>query len=102
MTTSTRVPVLMALLALTTSPTRARAQVPPETQKLYDKAAAELDKKDYENACPDFKKLSSMLPDNSKASFNLAVCYEEWGKLGSALRQYEVAQAIAKRVKDTK
>jgi hypothetical protein len=37
------------------------------------------------------------VPDGGGARLNLAECYEEWGKLASALNQYSIAEALAKK-----
>jgi hypothetical protein len=71
--------------------------VPADAEKLYEQAAAAMIAKDYATACPAFERVTRLVPDGGGARLNLAECYEEWGKLASALSQYSLAEALAKK-----
>jgi hypothetical protein len=90
--------VMLAAIAMSASALAQPAQkVPPEAEKLYAQAAAAMIKKDYATACPKFEEVTRMVPDGGGVRLNLAECYEEQGKLASALGQYDVAETLAKK-----
>ena len=101
MNTPARLPSFVVALAAIAIPAVTLAQspqaVPVEAEKLYEQAAAAMTKKDYATACPAFEQVIRMVPDGGGARLNLAECYEEWGKLGSALKQYSLAEVLARK-----
>ncbi|KYF78089.1 hypothetical protein BE11_33910 [Sorangium cellulosum] len=73
---------------------RARAEV------LNKEAAAEMAAGKYASACPKFKQVVELVPSGIGAKMSLAGCYEQWGRLASALKAYRQAEEAAKAARD--
>jgi len=90
-----------SVAALLASSSAALAQgardVPREAEDLYKQAVTAMIRKDYATACPRFEQVTRIVPDGGGVRLNLAQCYEDWGRLGSAIAQYTVAQALAEK-----
>jgi len=67
--------------------------------QLFDKGKKLLAEKRYKEACPTLEKVDALDPAIG-AKLNVAKCYEEWGKLGQALRWYSDAERMANDTHD--
>lgn len=88
---------LFALLGLALLPALARAdEVAADTraEQLFAEATALAERGDFAAACPKFEE-SQRLDPGLGTQFNLALCYESSGKLGSAWRNFRAVEKIA-------
>src|SRR5678816_3202397 len=67
--------------------------------QLFKKGKDLLAAKRYTEACPTFEKVDKLDPGIG-AKLNVAKCYEEWGRLGTAFRWYRDAEQMARDTKD--
>ncbi len=70
-----------------------------QAEALFKKGKKLLAEKRYADACAAFEKSNSLDP-NIGAKLNVAKCFEEWGKLATALRWYRDAEKTARDTKD--
>lgn len=66
---------------------------------VFSDASKRLQAQDYASACPKFVEAQRLDPTPGTL-LNLGLCYEQWGKLASALGAYADAEAMAARVND--
>ena len=67
--------------------------------KLFDDGRRYLAAKEYALACTAFEQSQASDPAIG-TQLNIALCYEEWGKLASAYRAFLEAERLAKEKKD--
>jgi len=67
--------------------------------QLFNKGKKLMGEKRYKEACPTLEKVDNLDPAIG-AKLNVAKCYEEWGKLGQALRWYSDAERMANDTHD--
>jgi hypothetical protein len=84
---------------------RALAQTSPATTRakaeaLNRQAALEMQERDYASACPKFAEVVQLVPTGIGAKMSLAACYEQWGRLASALEAYRLAEQAASKAHD--
>lgn len=84
--------MLLALLAGT-------AHAESKADKLFAKGKKLLAQKKYDEACKAFEQ-SDEAETGIGTKLNVARCYEEWGKIATALRWYQDAEQMAKDHKD--
>ena len=84
--------LLLALVAGT-------AHAESKADKLFAKGKKLLAQKKYQEACAAFEQ-SDQLDPGIGTKLNVARCFEEWGKIASALRWYQDAEQMAKDHKD--
>jgi hypothetical protein len=84
---------LVALAAMTSTAVADKADV------LFKQGKKLLGEKKYAEACAAFEK-SDKLDHGIGAVLNIALCYEEWGKLATAYRRYREAEKMAVDTKD--
>ncbi len=70
-----------------------------KADQLFKKGKKLLAEKKYPEACAAFEE-SDRLDPGIGAKLNVAKCYQEWGKLATALRWYRDAEAMAAKAKD--
>ena len=87
--------VACALVAALAVPARAN----PKGDAAAKKGKKLLADKHYPEACAAFEKGDEVDPGIA-AKLNVASCYEEWGKLATALRWYRDAEKLATDAKD--
>src|ERR1041385_762829 len=92
--------VVMALLAvhgaaLADKASKARAD------KLFEDGRNYLQRKEYALACTAFEQ-SQQADASVGTQLNIALCYEEWGKLAAAYKAYVVAEKLATSKKDNR
>lgn len=68
-------------------------------EQLFKKGKKLLGEKKYSEACNAFVQ-SDQLDPQIGAKLNVARCYEEWGKLATALRWYGEAEQLASKAND--
>lgn len=96
---SLRSKALLALaLLLTVAPGTARAD-DAAAEAAFRRGQELLEKKQYEQACRAFEESYREDPAIG-AQLNTARCYEQWGKLATALRAYREALRLVREVKD--
>ncbi|KYF60903.1 hypothetical protein BE15_43530 [Sorangium cellulosum] len=83
-----------ALSQVSDADKRARAEV------LNKEAAVEMAAGKHASACPKFKQVVELVPSGIGAKMSLAACYEQWGRLASALKAYRQAEQAAKAARD--
>lgn len=103
MTTRTRTPLVLALVAALLAPSLAQAEPSAQdtatARKLFDEAAALMNKRDYDAACA--KLAAAMKLDKKKGIvINYAVCLEAQGKLASAWSYFQEGAAMARAAGD--
>ena len=86
--------LLLAMLAGT-------AHAESKADKLFAKGKKLLAQKKFDEACKAFEE-SDELDTGIGTKLNVARCYEEWGKLATALRWYQDAEQMAKDHKDAR
>ena len=96
MTTVRRVAVLAAaLVGLSARPAAAQSRADAErAEKLFTEASALAAAGRYAEACPRFKQ-SQRLDSGLGTQFNLALCFEKLGELGSAWMNYRGVARLA-------
>jgi tetratricopeptide (TPR) repeat protein len=90
--------VVVALLAL---PSVADAGDKARADKLFEDGRGYLQRKEYQLACTAFEQSHQADPAIG-TQLNIALCYEEWGKLASAYTAYQEAERLAKAKKDNR
>lgn len=75
------------------------AHAETKADKLFAKGKKLLAQKKYEEACKAFED-SDAAETAIGTKINVARCYEDWGKLATALRWYQDAVKLAKETKD--
>jgi tetratricopeptide (TPR) repeat protein len=75
------------------------AHAESKADKLFAKGKKLLAQKKYEEACKAFEQ-SDGIDTEIGTKLNVARCYEEWGKVASALHWYQDAEQLAKDKKD--
>lgn len=88
---------MKALLLVAAMATLAHADT--KADKLFAKGKKLLAQKKYEEACKAFED-SDAAETAIGTKLNVARCYEEWGKVATALRWYQDAAKLAKESKD--
>lgn len=86
-----RLAILVLLISATAHADKADA--------LFKKGKKLLAEKRYADACQAFED-SDKLDPGIGAKLNVALCYQEWGKLATAYRWYTDAEAMARASKD--
>ncbi len=81
-------------LALLAGSTGARAAGGEDPEKLFADATALMEKENYAEALPKLETAQKLDPGIG-TQFNLAVCYEKLGRLGSAWRNYTAVVQLA-------
>ncbi|HRI67020.1 MAG TPA: hypothetical protein PK156_22400 [Polyangium sp.] len=64
-------------------------------KKLYEQAAASMEREDYARACPLFENALQLTPQHVRTAISLGTCEERWGKMLSALRRFDYARSLA-------
>lgn len=67
--------------------------------KLFEEGRGYLQRKEYALACTAFEQSHQAEPAIG-TQMNIALCYEQWGKLASSYRAYVEAERLAKAKKD--
>jgi hypothetical protein len=88
--------LVLSTLALSVTPASA-----DNAAQLFKKGKDLLAAKRYTEACPTFEKVDKLDPGIG-AKLNVAKCYEEWGRLGTAFRWYRDAEQMARDTKDAR
>jgi tetratricopeptide (TPR) repeat protein len=88
--------VLLALVAITST---AHAGDKGKADALFKHGKKLMDEKKYADACQAFEQ-SMKLDPQIGTELNVGRCFEEWGKLGRALRAYQTAEKMAKAASD--
>jgi len=78
------------------SPAAARAKA----EALNKQAAIEMREGNYASACPKFAEVVELVPSGIGAKMSLAGCYEQWGRLASALETYRRTEQAARNAHD--
>ncbi len=89
--------IFVAVVLSVMSPLSAIAQSAGESEraeKLFSEASALIAAGKYVEACPKFQE-SQQLDPGLGTQFNLALCYEKVGKLGSAWRNFRAVERLA-------
>lgn len=85
------------------APAPAPAPAPPKNpsraDKLFEDGRRYLASKEYALACTAFEQ-SQQAESAVGTQLNIALCYEEWGKLATAYRAYVEAERLAKADRD--
>ncbi len=90
-------PLCLVLLGVGLYPESAAAQTRAESERaerLFIEASALVEKGDFGPACPKLEE-SQRLDPAIGTQFNLALCYEKVGRLGSAWRNYRAVERLA-------
>ena len=77
------------------------AHAESKADKAFAKGKKLLAAKKYQEACQAFEE-SDQLETGIGTKLNVARCYEEWGKLATALRWYQDAEVMAKDKSDAR
>jgi tetratricopeptide (TPR) repeat protein len=85
-----------ALAQTSAADKRARAET------LNKEAAADIKAGSYASACPKLKEVVDLVPNGIGAKMSLAACYEQWGRLASAMNAYRLAEQAAGNAKDAR
>lgn len=96
----------VVLFLLGIFPFDARAQdVDPQkaadAQALFEQATADMELKQYANACKKFEEVTRLVPEGAGGKYMLGDCYEKLGKLASAWAQFSFAAQLAGRFGQT-
>ena len=67
--------------------------------KLFEEGRGYLQRKEYQLACTAFEQSQQADPAIG-TQLNIALCYEQWGKLASAYKAYVATENVAKEKKD--
>ena len=86
--------MLCLSLALPARPARADETRAP-AQALFDEAVQAMNDKDFEHACPKLEAVVQLQPGKVGAMMQLALCYEQWGKVASAWGRYRAVADAA-------
>lgn len=86
----------VAILAILTLSPVAHAD---NADALFKKGKKLLDQKKYAEACDAFEK-SDKADASIGTKLNIAKCYEDWGKVATALKWYRLAEGAARKAKD--
>ncbi len=90
-----------AIVALALATVATPALADDKADAAFKKGKKLLAEKKYADACAAFEK-SNELDPGIGAKLNIAKCYEEWGKLATALRWYRDAEKQATDAKDAR
>jgi tetratricopeptide (TPR) repeat protein len=90
--------VVGVLLGLQTA---AFANDKARADKLFEEGRGYLERKEYALACTAFEQSQQADPAIG-TQLNIALCYEQWGKLANAYRAYLEAEQLAKAKKDNR
>jgi tetratricopeptide (TPR) repeat protein len=88
-------------LALVLVASTALAGDKEKADTLFKHGKKLMDEKKYSEACEAFEQ-SMKLDPGIGTELNIARCFQEWGKLGRALRSYQAAEKMAKDAHDTR
>lgn len=93
---------LVVLVALAAAPAARADEVDDRAQgnALFDEGRKLMAAKDFEHACPKLAAADKLIQGIGTA-VNLGECYEQSGKLASAMIQYQVANGRAKKAGET-
>jgi tetratricopeptide (TPR) repeat protein len=69
--------------------------------KLFEEGRAYLERKEYALACTAFEQSHQAEPAIG-TQLNIALCYEQWGKLANAYKAYIEAERLAKQKRDNR
>jgi tetratricopeptide (TPR) repeat protein len=86
-----------ALLALPSTALADKARA----DKLFEEGRGYLQRKEYALACTAFEQSHKADPAIG-TQLNIALCYEQWGKMASAYKAYLEAERLAKAKKDNR
>src|SRR5512143_4293143 len=89
--------VVAALLALPSAAVADKARA----DKLFEDGRGYLQRKEYALACTAFEQSQEADPAIG-TQLNIALCYEQWGKLTAAYQAYVEAEKQAKLKKDNR
>src|SRR5882762_10106176 len=92
---------LLALVGVAGLCAVAAAEPPKRADKLFDDGRRYLDNKEYALACTAFEQSQQADPAIG-TQLNIALCYEQWGHVASALRAYQEAERIATAKRDNR
>jgi tetratricopeptide (TPR) repeat protein len=91
---------LVVVAILVALPTLAFADK-KRADKLFEEGRGYLQRKEYALACTAFEQSHQADPAIG-TQLNIALCYEEWGKLAAAYKAYVEAERLAKAKKDNR
>lgn len=94
----TRVVRVLVAISVITSASRSHAQTATETERaerLFREASVLVERGAYAEACPRFEE-SQRLDPALGTQYNLALCYERTGRLGSAWRNLRAVERLAR------
>lgn len=91
---------LLVVVALVALPSAAFADK-ARADKLFEEGRGYLQRKEYALACTAFEQSHQADPAIG-TQLNIALCYEDWGKLASAYKAYLEAERLAKAKKDNR
>src|SRR5947208_10483179 len=89
--------LLMGLCAIAAAKTPQEQKI--RADKLFDDGRKYLASKEFALACTAFEQSQEADPAIG-TELNIALCYEEWGKVTAAYRAYLEAERLAKEKKD--
>jgi hypothetical protein len=94
---------LLVVMALVAVPSVALADKASKAraEQLFDDGRNYLQRKEYALACTAFEQ-SQQADAAIGTQLNIALCYEEWGKLAAAYKAYVAAERQAKEKKDNR
>jgi tetratricopeptide (TPR) repeat protein len=92
--------VVMALVAVPSAAVADKASK-ARADKLFEDGRSYLQRKEYALACTAFEQSQQADPAIG-TQLNIALCYEEWGKLSLAYKAYLAAERQAKEKKDNR
>jgi len=72
-----------------------------DAQALFEQATADMESKQYANACKKFEEVTRLVPEGAGGKYMLGDCYEKLGKLASAWAQFSFAAQLAGRFGQT-
>lgn len=73
----------------------------PRADKLFEEGRRFLQRKEYQLACTAFEQSQEADPAIG-TQLNIALCYEQWGKLANAYTVYVEVERVAKQKKDNR
>jgi len=65
-------------------------------KKLYEEAAQEVDKGQFQSACTKFGEALFLTPGHIRTAISLGSCMDKWGKTASAMKHYADARTWAR------
>ncbi|HRI67369.1 MAG TPA: hypothetical protein PK156_24165 [Polyangium sp.] len=101
MTSFQRRAILTCLAALLLGAHEARADEPTRAErdaakKLYEEAAVELERGDYQSACGKLGEALFLTPGHIRTAISLGACMAKWGKTATAIEHYADARTWAR------